>query len=225
MCLAIHPILCRPKELWNLNKHMRFCILARSLVFPYDRDCDHSHVNTCYLSSIQLFPGRLNCASGAVGVDTYGWGISQTLKDGEYILPGISRGGLLFQGQGNELVVTLTRPGRLHGRRKPREDIHPMIGVRYCWVVFPVPQPRRTNVVWRVEDNYPDSCAWKFTGDAYPVRSLSGIEVCSVYADGPASLKTRSAYVLDFATITKLILVAPPDLRDAFLEGFCECRL
>ena len=52
-----------------------------------------------------------------------------------------------------------------------------------------------------------------------------GIEVCSVYADGPASPKTRSAYVLDFATITKLILVAPPDLRDAFLEGFCECRL
>ena len=31
-----------------------------------------------------------------------------------------------------------------------------------------------THVVRRVEDNYPDRRAWKFTGDAYPMRSLSG---------------------------------------------------
>lgn len=80
---------------------------------------------------------RLCRALGSVGVDTHGWGISQTLKDGEYVLLGISRGGLLFQGQGNELVVTLSRVGRLRGRRKAREDLHPMIGVRYCRVVSP----------------------------------------------------------------------------------------
>lgn len=65
---------------------------------------------------IRLISGWLNCALGAVGVvDTHGGGISQTLKDGEYIFPGISRGGLLVQGQGNELVVTLTRLGQFHG--------------------------------------------------------------------------------------------------------------
>jgi len=61
-----------------------------------------------------------------------------------------------------------------------------MIGVRYCRVVSPVRQPRRTNIVRRVEDNYPDGCTWKFTGDAYPMRSLSGIEICSIYAGGKA---------------------------------------
>ena len=65
---------------------------------------------------ICLILGWLNCALGAVGVvDTHGGGISQTLKDGEYIFNGISRGGLLVQGQGNELVVTLTRLGHFHG--------------------------------------------------------------------------------------------------------------
>jgi hypothetical protein len=65
---------------------------------------------------IRLISGWLNCALGAVGVgDTHGGGISQTLKDGEYIFTGISRGGLLVQSQGNELVVTLTRLGQFHG--------------------------------------------------------------------------------------------------------------
>ena len=65
---------------------------------------------------IRLISRWLNCALGVVGVvDTHGGGISQTLKDGIYIFPGISRGGLLVQGQGNELVVTLTRLGQFHG--------------------------------------------------------------------------------------------------------------
>jgi hypothetical protein len=34
-----------------------------------------------------------------------------------------------------------------------------------------------THVVRRIEDNYPDGCAWKFTGDAYPMRSLTVTDV------------------------------------------------
>ena len=52
-----------------------------------------------------------------------------------------------------------------------------------------------------------------------------GIEVCSIYAGGKALPETGSACFLDAATIAKLILVAPPDLRDVFLKGFCERRL
>lgn len=81
-------------------------------------------------------------SQGFVGVDTYGWGISQTLKDGEYVLLGMSRGGLLFLGQGDELVVTLSRVGHLHGGRKAREDLYSIIGVRYCRVVSPWNRPR-----------------------------------------------------------------------------------
>ena len=84
-----------------------------------------------------LVPVWLYRTLGSVGLDTHGWGISQTLKDGEYVVLGIFCGGLLFQGQGDELVVTLNGVGRLHGGRKAREDLHPMIGVRYCRMVSP----------------------------------------------------------------------------------------
>jgi hypothetical protein len=52
-----------------------------------------------------------------------------------------------------------------------------------------------------------------------------GIEICSIYAGGKAFPEGWSACFLDCATITKLVLVAPPDLRDVFLKGFCECWL
>jgi len=160
-----------------------------------------------------------------VGAVTHGRRISQPLEDSKDVWPTISRGGLIFQGQGNEFVVTLARQGRLKGGRKAREDLHPMICIRYCWVILPAPQPRRANVVWRVEGDDPDRRVWKFARDAYPMRPLRGIDVGPIYADGQSPPETRPAYVLHRAPAAEFVLVAPPDLRGEFLERFCESRL
>lgn len=60
------------------------------------------------------------------GVDTHGGDLADA-QNGDDLLPTKSRGRLVCQGQGNELVVTVARSWRLQGGRKTREDVHPMI--------------------------------------------------------------------------------------------------
>jgi hypothetical protein len=100
-----------------------------------------------------------------------------------------------------------------------------------------------THVVWCIKHNYPDFCTRKFMCNVNPMRSLPtfvsmsalqtrppfsysrGIEVCSIYADRQTLPETGSAQTLNTTPITKLVLVAPPYLRNISLKGFCERRL